>query len=48
MGEGNKNLVYPAPWDFKGFLHAVKFYDMGPSGFTSHPREIRVADFYRP
>jgi hypothetical protein len=29
-------------------LHAVKSYDMGPSRFTSHPRERYAADFYRP
>jgi hypothetical protein len=38
MGEGNDNLVCPSPWDFKSSLHAVKSYDMGPSGFTFHPR----------
>jgi hypothetical protein len=32
----------------KHFLHAVKSYDMGPSGFTSHPRARCAADFYRP
>jgi hypothetical protein len=30
------------------FLHAVKSYDMGPSGFTSHPTGRCAADFYRP
>jgi hypothetical protein len=30
MGEGNDNLVYSSSWDFKRFLHAVKYYDMGP------------------
>jgi hypothetical protein len=29
-------------------LHAVKSYNMGPSRFTSHPRERCSADFYRP
>jgi hypothetical protein len=29
-------------------LHAVKSYDMGPYGFTSHPRGMCAADFYRP
>jgi hypothetical protein len=30
MGEGNENLVYSSPWDFKGsLLHAIKSYDMG-------------------
>jgi hypothetical protein len=34
MGEGNENIVYPSPWDFKEFfLHVVKSYDMGPFGF---------------
>jgi hypothetical protein len=39
VGEGNENLVHSSPWDFKSSLHAVKYYDMGPSGFTSHPKE---------
>jgi hypothetical protein len=40
MDEGNENLVYPSPWGFKRlYLHAVKSYDMGPSGVTSHPKE---------
>jgi hypothetical protein len=30
MGEGNENLVYSSPWEFKVLLHAVKSYDMGP------------------
>jgi hypothetical protein len=30
MGEGNENLVYLYPFDFKSFLYAVKSYDMGP------------------
>jgi hypothetical protein len=29
-------------------LHAVKFYNMGPSRFTSHPRGRCAADFYHP
>jgi hypothetical protein len=29
-------------------LHAVKFYDMGPYRFTSHPRRRCAANFYRP
>jgi hypothetical protein len=39
MDEGNENLVYLSPWDFKRFLCAVKSYDMGPSRFTSHAKE---------
>jgi hypothetical protein len=39
MGEGNENLVYPCPSDFKSFLHAVKSYDMEPSDFTFHRKE---------
>jgi hypothetical protein len=38
MGEGNENLVYPSRVTSRVLLHAVKSYDMGPSGFTSHPR----------
>jgi hypothetical protein len=48
MGEGNENLIYPSLWDFKSFLHAVKSYVMGLSGFTSHLRGRCDADFYRP
>jgi hypothetical protein len=29
MGEGNENLVYASPWNFKSCLHVVKSYDMG-------------------
>jgi hypothetical protein len=39
MGKRNENLVYPSPWDFKSSLTAVKSYDIGPSRFTSHPKE---------
>jgi hypothetical protein len=39
MGEGNENLIYPSPWNLRVLLHAVKSYDMGPSRFTSHPKE---------
>jgi hypothetical protein len=46
MGEGNENLAYPFPWDYKEVLiHAVKSYDMGPSRFTSHPKGRCAADF---
>jgi hypothetical protein len=30
MGEGNENLVYPSPPDFKSFLHVVKPYVIEP------------------
>jgi hypothetical protein len=39
MGEGNENLVYPSPWDFKRFLTCRKILRHGTSGFTSHPKE---------
>jgi hypothetical protein len=41
MGEGNKNLVYPSPWDFKRSLTCRKILrHPGTSGFTSHPKEV--------
>jgi hypothetical protein len=39
MGEGNENLVYPSPWDFKRYLTCRKILRHGTSGFTSHPKE---------
>jgi hypothetical protein len=49
MGEGNESVVCPSPWEFiRVLLHAVKSYDMGTSGFTSHPRGRCAADFCRP
>jgi hypothetical protein len=39
MGEGNGNLVYPSPWDFKRSLTCRKILRHGTSGFTSHPKE---------
>jgi hypothetical protein len=39
MGEGNDNLVYPSPWDFKRSLTGRKSLRHGTSGFTSHPKE---------
>jgi hypothetical protein len=39
MGEGNENLVYPSPWDFKTSLACRKVLRHGTSGFTSHPKE---------
>jgi hypothetical protein len=47
MGEGNYNLVYPREIS-RVLLLAVKSYDMGPSGFTFHPKGRCAADFYRP
>jgi hypothetical protein len=47
MGEGNDNLVCPFLWDLKRVLsHAVKSYNMGPSGFTSHLRGRCAVDFF--
>jgi hypothetical protein len=39
MDEGNGNLVYPSPRDFKGSLTCRKILRHGTSGFTSHPKE---------
>jgi hypothetical protein len=39
MGEGNENLVYPSPWDFKRSLTCRKILRHGTCGFTSHPKE---------
>jgi hypothetical protein len=39
MGEGNKNLVYPSPWDLKRSFTCIKILQHGMSGFTSHPKE---------
>jgi hypothetical protein len=39
MDEGNKNLVYLSPWDFKKFLTYRKILWHGTCGFTSHSKE---------
>jgi hypothetical protein len=39
MDEGNENLVYPSPWDFKRSLTCCKILWHGTSGFTSHLKE---------
>jgi hypothetical protein len=39
MGQGNKNLVYPSPWDFKRSLTCRKILRHGTSGFTSIRRK---------
>jgi hypothetical protein len=39
MGEGNENLVYTSPWNFKRSLTCRKILRHGTSGFTSHPKE---------
>jgi hypothetical protein len=39
MGEGNDNLVYPSPWDFKVSFTCRKILRHGISGFTCHPKE---------
>jgi hypothetical protein len=36
MGEGNSRVL----------LHALKSYDMGLLGFTSHPRGTCAVDFF--
>jgi hypothetical protein len=50
MGEGEMreiSSIHPYGTS-RVLLHDVKSYDMGPSRFTSHPRERCAADFYRP
>jgi hypothetical protein len=39
MGEGNENLMYPSPWDFKRSLTYLKILRQGSAGFTFHPKE---------
>jgi hypothetical protein len=38
MGEGDENLVFSSPWDFKISLTCRKILH-GTSSFTSHPKE---------
>jgi hypothetical protein len=40
MGEGNENLVYSSPWDFKSSFTCRKILRLGTSSFTSHPRKV--------
>jgi hypothetical protein len=47
MGEGNENLVYISPWDFKSSFAFRKILRRGTSGFTSHQKGRCAADFYR-
>jgi hypothetical protein len=39
MEEGNENLDYPFPWDFKRCLTYRKFVGHRTSGFTFHSKE---------
>jgi hypothetical protein len=39
MGEGNENVVYPSPWDFKSTLICHKIIRHETSGFTFHLEE---------
>jgi hypothetical protein len=39
MAEGNENLFYPSPWDFKRSLTCGKTLQHGISGFIFHPKE---------
>jgi hypothetical protein len=39
MGEGNENLVYSSPWDFKRSLTCLNILWHGTSRFTSHLKE---------
>jgi hypothetical protein len=45
MGEGNENLVYASPWDFKRSLTCRKILQRGTCGFTSHPKEVVMRIF---
>jgi hypothetical protein len=45
MDNGNEKLVYPYHGTSRDLLSAVKSYDMGLSGFTSHPRGRCAAEF---
>jgi hypothetical protein len=47
-GSGATELVSYCRGTSRVLLHAVKSYDMGPSGFTFHPSGRCAADFYRP
>jgi hypothetical protein len=48
MDEGNKNLVYPSPLDFKRSLTCRKILRHRTSSFASPPEGRCAADFYRP
>jgi hypothetical protein len=39
VGEGNENLVYPSPRDFKITFTYRKILQHGASGFTPHPKK---------
>jgi hypothetical protein len=39
VSEGNDNLVYPSPWDFKSSFTYRKILRHGTSGFSSHSKE---------
>jgi hypothetical protein len=39
VSEGNENLVYSSPWDFKSSFAYSKILRHGTSGFTSHSKE---------
>jgi hypothetical protein len=39
VGEGNENLVYASPWDFKRSFTCRKILQHGTSDFTSHLKE---------
>jgi hypothetical protein len=45
MSEGDENLVYPSPWDFKRSLTFRKILRHGTSGFTSSPKEGVLRNF---
>jgi hypothetical protein len=45
MDEGNENLVYPSPWDFKSSFTCHKILQHGTCGFTSHPKEGVLRNF---
>jgi hypothetical protein len=45
MNEGNENLVYPSPKDFKKSSTCRKILRHWTSGFTSHPKEVVLRIF---
>jgi hypothetical protein len=45
MDEGNANLIYSSPWDFKSSLTCRKLLRHGTSGFTSYPKEGELRIF---
>jgi hypothetical protein len=47
VDEGNENLMYLSPWDFKRSFTCRKILRHETSDFTSDPKGRCVANFYR-